>query len=199
MMRVRLKQMAAGGVDRMARAAFCAAGAACVLLAASCSDTEEQYTTEYTCYFTFSTQLHPTSLLTRVLDNPGSYVRVDVKLVSGAHRLYIYSNNGKDEEEVAVTTDKENYLIGTVGANSSIMVGCSTFNGAKAYDSQCPNCLSDYTGSSYPLTWTANGQAVECAKCGRTYELNYDGRTDNGKALLQYKVSYDGSTLSVHN
>ncbi|MGN1263484.1 MAG: hypothetical protein ACI4TW_05555 [Prevotella sp.] len=165
----------------------------------SCSKDEEQYTKEYICQFSFSTQLHPTSLLTLALANPASYVKVDVKTVSGTRRLDISSNNGKDTESITVSTDKENYMIGTVGANSSIIVGCSTFNGLKAYDSQCPNCLNDYTGNSYPLTWTSNGQAVECGKCGRKYELNYEGSTDNGKMLLQYKVDYNGTLLSVHN
>lgn len=169
------------------------------LFSACTEDNEEQYTTEYTCYFTFMTQFHPTSLLTLSLDNPGSFVKVDVKLVSGAHQLHIASNNSRDMEDLTITTDKENYLIGTVGVNGSLIIGSSTFDGRKAYDAQCPNCLNDYTGNNYPLSWTSNGQAVECAKCGRKYELNYNGRTDNGKALLQYRVSFDGSTLTVHN
>ena len=174
----------------------------CLLLAvmlSACSKEEEQYTKEYICQFSFNTQLHPTSLLTLALANPASYVKIDVKDASGTRRLEISSNNGKDKETITISTDKENYMIGTVGANSSIIVGCSTFSGLKAYDSQCSNCLNDYTGNSYPLTWTANGQAVECGKCGRKYELNYEGSTEDGKTLLQYKVDYNGTLLSVHN
>lgn len=165
----------------------------------SCEDSQEQYTREYTCYLTFNTQFHPASLLTLALGNPGSFVRVDVKNISGAHHLYIYSNNGRDQEEVTITTDKENYLIGNVGANNSVIVGCTTFSGLRAYDSQCPNCLENFTGNSYPLTWASNGQAVECTKCGRRYELNYEGRADEGRQLLQYRVAYNGNMLTVHN
>lgn len=169
------------------------------LMTACGKDDNEQYSNDYTCYFTFTTQYHPTSLLTLALDNPGSFVNVTVQLASGVHQLHITSNNGRDVEDVVITTDKENYLIGNVGANGSIIVGCSVFDGLKAYDGQCPNCLGNYTGNSYPLAWASNGQAVDCAKCGRRYELSYDGRTDEGRALLQYKVTYDGNTLTVHN
>lgn len=172
------------------------------MMLAACDDAEEQYSSTYPCVFTFDTQYHLTSLLTLALDNPGSYVKVEVSLTQGVHRLAISSNNGRDTESITISTDRENYQIGSVGADDCIIVGCSTFNGLRAYDGQCPNCLSDYTGNSFPLTWTSNGQAVECAKCGRTYELNYDGRSDDGsKALLQYRVTYGGSgtVLAVRN
>lgn len=166
----------------------------------ACGDTYDEYSTKYPCAFTFDTRNHPTSLLTLVLgNNPGAYVRVDVSLYNGIHRLDISSNNGRDSERVDITTDKENYQIGNVGADNSIIVGCSTFNGLRAYDGQCPNCLENFSGNSFPLEWTDNGQAVTCAVCGRRYELNYDGRADEGRALLQYRVTYDGAVLSVHN
>lgn len=168
----------------------------------ACEKAEEQYSSTYPCVFTFYTQYHPTSLLTLALDNPGSYAMVKVSLMQGVHRLAISSNNGQDTENVTISTDRENYQIGNVGADNCIIVGCSTFNGLRAYDGQCPNCLSDYTNNSFPLTWANNGQAVECARCGRVYELNYDGRPDTGgKALLQYRVTYGGSgtVLAVRN
>lgn len=165
----------------------------------SCSDAEEEYSTKYPCVFTFYTQSHPTSLLTLALDNPGTYVNVKVELVKGAHRLDISSGNGHDRETVLITTDRENYQIGNVGADNCIIVGCSTFDGLRAYDGQCPNCLIDYSGNRFPLVWADNGQAVTCGKCGRRYELNYDGRTDDGRALLRYHVAYDGAVLVVRN
>lgn len=171
-----------------------------MVVAGACSDdVQDQYSTEYPCRFTFDTRLHPTSLLTLALDNPGSFVRVDAVREGNLTYLTMSSNNGRETEQLPLTTDKENYLVGTMGANGSIIVGCSTFNGLRAYDSQCPNCLKERTGNAFPLTWTANGQAVECATCSRRYELNYDGRADNGAPLLQYKVGRNATTLSVYN
>lgn len=165
----------------------------------ACDSGEERYSREYLCQFTFNTQLHIASPLTRCLTNPGSFVRVDVKKELGVFNLYIYSNNGKEQEKLTLSTDKENYQMGQVGANNSIIVGCSNFNGLRAYDSQCPNCLDAYTGISYPLTWTDNGQTVCCAKCNRKYQLNSDGITDNGLRLIEYRVRFDGQMLVVRN
>lgn len=165
----------------------------------ACDSGEERFSRAYPCQFTFNTQLHPASALTRCLTNPGTFVRVDVKKVQGVFNLYIYSNNGQEQEKLTLTTDRENYQIGQVGANNSIIVGCSNFNGLKAYDAQCPNCLDAYTGINYPLTWTSNGLALSCKKCSRIYQLNSDGVTDNGLRLLEYRVMYDGQKLIVRN
>lgn len=172
-----------------------------VLSLCACDKAEEEYSRDYPCAFAFNTQLHATSMLARVLDNPGSFVRVDVRMTQGIHRLTISSNNGTDKEEIPITTDRENYRIGNVGAANSIIVGCSVFNGPCAYDSQCPNCIvtGGGTGTSIMLTWTNGGQAVTCGKCKRNYELNYDGRPTDGRPLMRYRVGFNGSEITVHN
>lgn len=154
----------------------------------ACDSGEERYSREYLCQFTFDMSMHSTSALTRCIDNPSMFVRVDVKKENGIFALYIYPNSGNDNERILLRTDPEIYKMGQVGANNSIIVGCSNFNGLKAYDSQCPNCLEAYTGISYPLAWTDNGQAVSCAKCKRKYQLNSDGITDNGLRMLEYRL-----------
>lgn len=170
-----------------------------LLLFASCDNSEERYSNEYLCQFTFNTQLHIASPLTRCLTNPGSFVRVDVKKEKGVFNLYIYSNNGEEQEKLTLATDRENYQMGQVGANNSIIVGCSNFNGLKAYDAQCPNCLDTYTGTNYPLTWGDNGQTVNCAKCKRSYQLNTEGITNDGLRLIEYRIRFDGKMLTVRN
>lgn len=169
----------------------------------SCDKAEETYGSNYPCAFSFDTRLHPTSLLTRVMDNPGSFVRVDVRKTQGINRLSISSNNGIDTEDLPITTDRENYRIGNVGAANSIIVGCSVFNGPCAYDSQCPNCIvtGDISGVSILLAWTRGGQAVTCGKCKRSYELNYDGRPTEtvGRPLMRYKIGYNGVEMTVYN
>ena len=161
----------------------------------SCTDSDERFTRKYPCKFKFDMALHPTSALTRCLDNPTMFVRVDVKRENGVFVFYVYPNSGKDNERIMLGTDKENYLVGQVGANNSIIVGASTFNGHKAYDAQCPNCLDMYSGSSFPLAFSQNGQTVSCKNCSRTYQLNTDGITDNGLRLLEYRVRVEFDQL----
>ena len=168
----------------------------------SCDDSTERYSTLYRCQCTFNTQLHQVSILTRTIDNPGSFALVKVTTEKGVKVLHIESNNGTDKETIRLTTEEENRLIGSVGANNSILVGCTNFNGMAAYDAQCPNCLEDFTGTNYPLTWTAKGQNVECAKCGRQYLLHSMGAcTEGGNRLIEYRVwlRNDGAMLTVSN
>lgn len=46
-------------------------GMAAIVAGACNDDAQDLYSTEYPCRFTFNTQLHPTSLITLALDNPG--------------------------------------------------------------------------------------------------------------------------------
>lgn len=185
-------------VERIKRAAVTIALALCVPLS-SCDDGVSRYTNEYECTFVFYTYLHSTSILTRVLDNPGLYVRVEITKSLGIYHILVYPNDGSDEEDIALTTALENELdYDNVGANQSIIIGCSTSLENLAYDAQCPYCLETYTGTSYPLSFSGNGQSVTCANCDRSYTLSY-GASDDGYRLLEYKVSVGSTTLVVRN
>lgn len=178
---------------------LCALAVMLACMFPSCTADDGRYSTSYPCAFSFNTQLHVTSILTRCLDNPGVFVKVDVRRDKGIYVLDLASNNGKETESVPLTTEDENRRIGSVGAGNSLIIGCTNFNGMAAFDAQCPNCLVNYTGSSYPLTWVAGGQAVVCGKCGVSYELNYGGRPSSGERLIEYRIRYDGVRLTVTN
>lgn len=172
----------------------------------ACEDTQNRYTRAYACVFHVDLNLHSESTLLRnVLNNPTSFVIVDVTLDPRRwHHLMVSSNNGKDQEEIIITTEKENRSIGLVGAHQSLIIGCSinTFDndhGWRAYDRQCPACLDNYNGVHYPLNWVnGNTMQVACAKCKRVYELNYGtSLSDDGYRLLEYIVALNGNVLSV--
>ena len=172
-------------------------------VAASCDKAEERYSTEYVCNFTFSTQLRPTSILARVWTNPGMFVRVEVAKRSGVHHVLLYPNNGDAPEDIAMTTAIDNDRIdySHIGANGSIIVGCTTTNERRGYDAQCPYCLSTHSSTAFPLSWADNGQAVTCSGaggCGRKYNLNY-GASADGHRLIEYRVRYDGNLVTVRN
>jgi hypothetical protein len=162
---------------------------AMVTMLAACT-TDEQYTRKYACSFTFYTGYHPTSILCGITANAGTFVWVTVGKSKGVNHVYVHRNDGGADEDWAMTTEIENNRLsyGNIGANNALIIGCTTAMEAKAYDRQCPYCLDNQSGVNYPLTWTDNGRFVECAKCGRKYDLNANGISSDGQRLLQYRV-----------
>ena len=176
-------------------------------LLASCG-AENTISTLYPCQFIFYTQYHPGSDIETALNGPGTYVMVSAKKVNAAWNIYTTLNDGKNKTNtIVLSTAKENYAnYSYLGANNGFILGTSNFNGRVAWDRQCPNCISQYTGTDYPLSWTGNRQFVNCAKCKRTYSLENGTVTEGGqgkedKSLMQYKVAYSGigSILTVGN
>ena len=172
---------------------------AAMIALCACDKAENRFSTEYTCNFVFYTKYHNTSILTRVLDTPGLFVYVEVQGRQGISHVLVYPNNGDAMEDIPLTTEIENrYNYDNIGANRSIIIGCTTTSEWRAYDRQCPYCLDTYSGTSFPLSWTDNGQAVYCKNCKRTYNLTYGASTD-GHRLIEYRVRYNGEMLTVRN
>lgn len=168
------------------------------MLLSGCDDAENTHSTDYPCRFTFDMSLHQTSVLTRIIDNPGLYVGVSSRKVKGVTWLTIEPNNG-DKEDFPLTTERENYYsYDNMGAGNSLIVGCSNFNGLKAYDRQCPSCLKSSRNPVYTLAFTGNRQKMECKACGRIYELE-TGQSNDGVRLMEYTPRVSGSILTVTN
>ncbi len=176
-----------------------------VLLSLCGCDAEDTYSSDYACRFVFYTQYHPGSTIETALNSYGVYTMVSAIRRNGVWHVYSTLNDGKNEtEDIMLTTAEENYVdYSNLGAANGIIVGMTEFNGIVAWDRQCSNCLRNYGGYSYPLSWTSDRQSVSCAKCGRTYLLSTGGITsgDAGISLFRYRVSYAGvgSLLSVGN
>jgi len=174
-------------------------------LSLSGCEADNEYNMNYQCYFTFDTQLHNTTLLRNALNPmaPGIYALVSSAPVNGVRTVHIELNDGKNTEDIAITTARENYTTWVLGTNNAIIVGYSSLgNGLYAFDRQCPNCISDYNLYKYPLSWNNNGQWVQCGKCHRKYDLNNNGfivEGDKGSKLVRYRANYDGTILSVFN
>ncbi len=173
----------------MVRAIRLATVLAATMLVAACG--EEQYTSSYVCNFTFYTGYHPTSILNGITTNAGAFAKVSAKKVNGVHHVYVSRNDGGASEDWPMTTEIENKRLpyDYIGANNAIIVGCTTTMEAKAYDGQCPYCLSNQSGLNYPLSWADNGRFVSCAKCSRKYDLNANGISTDGQRLLQYHIT----------
>lgn len=172
----------------------------CAVLMIGCS-AESQYSTQYPCNFYFDTAKHPTSLLTRSLGNQGMWVFVSVQVRQGVNHVIVSPNNGEQDEDIAMTTEIENNRVSynNLGADNGIIVGCSNFNGIRAYDRQCPRCLEN--GKTNPLQWEDNAQMAGCSSCGLVYLLETGNCTTESLRLLEYKVAYAGlgMPLQVYN
>lgn len=174
----------------------------CIVL--SGCDVENQYGSPYACNFIFYTSYHTTSALSLSLTNPGTFVIVENQTQNGGVHLII-TKQDNTTEDLLLSTEKERRLsYGSMGANHRLIIGCSNFNGIKAYDGQCSNCLRDLGGVSYPLTWADNGRRLECKKCGRRYDPNTEGQpVDNAQKgdrnLYQYLITHNGELLHVYN
>ena len=106
--------------------------ALCIVL--SGCDAEQEYGSPYPCNFIFYTSYHTQSTLTRTLSNPGQFVIVEQQMDEGVVTLLITDQTG-ETEKLRLTTEKERRLsYGSMGANRRLVIGCSNFNGIKAYD-----------------------------------------------------------------
>lgn len=170
-----------------------------VTLLTACS-ADSQYSTTYPCNFYFDTGKHPTSILTRSLDNPGMWTFVSVRQRQGINYVMVTPNNG-DAEDIAMTTEIENHRVNYnyMGADNGIIVGRSNFSGIKAYDRQCPKCLDKSQNS--PLNWDDNTQMVKCPSCQSVYMLETGNCTTAKIRLLEYKTAFSGqgTPLQVYN
>lgn len=174
----------------------------CLLLVVSC-DEEDSIYRGHRCYFIFDTTLHPAPChLTGALGNPGHFLIVTSTMSEGIRHIKTTRNYDKAEEDVALRTVRELQTSCLLGANNAIIVGHSSYTGLlMAYEGQCSNCMISYGGTSYPLTWTANGQQLTCSRCHRCYDVN-NGVVASGEAgrdLYVYNAAYDGMVLRAWN
>ena len=166
-------------------------------------EAESNISHNYRCNFIFDTSLHPLPCqLTGILGNPGHFCKVESEFMGGVRHLKTTRNYDGSTEDVILRTEKESQVTLALGANNCIIIGTSSYeNRLIAYDGQCPNCLEEYGGTRYPLTWQNNGLQLHCAKCGRSYDVNNGVVTsDNGgKQLLNYYAAFDGTLLRAWN
>ena len=158
---------------------------------------------DYRCFFIFDTSLHPLPCqLTGILGNTGHFCTIEASHRDGYRQLNTVRNFDGNAETILITTAKENQPGIALGANNRIIVGTSSYDFVLiAYDGQCANCLSNFGGTSYPLSWEQGGQRLHCARCGRSYGVNNGvvAAGDPGRQLLRYMVALDGPVLRVWN
>lgn len=183
-----------------------------ICLLTACGE-DTKYNTYYPCNFVFFTNLYPTSALSRAVASPGEFVIVKPAVRQGVTHLLLTPNHGKWAStdldlamQTAIGNERLNYA--AMGAARGLIIGCSNFFGLKAYDLQCPNCLAQYNTPKQELSWTNDGNQLECKLCHRIYQCDNDdgiivgGGAKGDKSLIQYRtVTYNQAEgrLFVHN
>ena len=175
----------------------------CCLILVACN-ASDSISREFRCQFIFDTTLHPLPCqLTGIVGNNGQFCQVQTYVDNqGIRHLKTTRNYDNAKDDVALTTAREAQFSYYLGANDCIIIGTSSFDPQLiAYDGQCSNCLSDYGGYNYPLTWQNNGNQLHCAKCNRTYEINNGTVTDGdaGRQLLRYNAIFDNGIIRAWN
>lgn len=176
------------------------AGLILLLTMLACSE-DDPISRRHPCRFFFYYEPHPTSLIFSAYRSAGMYVYVYTKTESNGRRhVYVQSNDGKTPlEDNIIATDIELQAPYMLGANNEIglILGCTNFNGPRAYDRICPNCETTQS-----LHWKeSNRQQVECPKCKRVYELETSNIVSgaDGEPLMRYNINFDGNRLTVGN
>jgi len=172
------------------------------LLLAACT-AENNISRDYRCYFVFDTSLHPLPCqLTAILGNSGHFCKLESSYVGGVRHLKTTRNHDGAVEDVLLRTEKERQMSIALGANNCIIIGTSSYDNVLiAYEGQCSNCLNQFGGTRYPLSWQNNGQQLNCAKCGRTYDVNNGTVVSDhgGKQLYRYQAAFDGQLIRAWN
>jgi len=171
----------------------------CLLLTACEADPSIDHSSK--CSFTFSYDDFPTSQIFVAAQNPGSYVFVSTKGdgKNTMRHVYVTSNYYQSPTEDNIITNaiynNLNYLLGSTN-EIGLIIGCSNFNGLRAYDRCCPNCTT-----LRALQWTGNYQKVVCNSCKRVYDLETAtiSEGDKGSSLRRYNCMFNGTALNVWN
>lgn len=172
-----------------------------VLLLFCACEAQNPISREYRCWFLFSYTDHPTSLLFTAVQNPGSYAYVTTRgdgKKSARHVTVKFNDPSVPLEDNIIRTDLENNLRYDLGANNDIglIIGCTNFDGPRAYDGSCPNCPT-----LRAMNWSGNRQQVTCSQCSRTYSLDTGNiiSGEEGSSLMRYNCAFDGTTVRAWN
>lgn len=155
------------------------------------------------CYFVFDATLHPAPChLTAAMGNTGHFLIVTAQMRQGVRHILTTRNYDQATEDVTLATAKENQTSCLLGAGGAVIIGRSSYTGMLvAYDGQCANCLADLGGTNYPLSWTKNGQQLQCSRCKRSYDVNNGvvAQGEAGRQLYTYYAAFDGSLIRAWN
>ena len=166
-----------------------------------CEKAEQPYSNHIARLTLSATNLIPQ--LNSSLNNPGEFCTI-----TAHNNTYIFHSPGLREDYVHEITElerKSNFVLGLSGliVGTPIMAEqLTTQSAVVCFDLACPNCYEE-AAITRNLT-LRESQRVECARCGRRYDLNTQGILidgPDGRSLFRYRANYypSGYTLTISN
>ena len=161
------------------------------LATTSCDDTvSSTYSTKYPVMAGFVVASY--TELFNVIYNAGQWASIRQS------SKYIIMSGPSSTTQYSMDALSEDFEFGLGG----LIVGTTYSLELRAYDLACPNC----DRADRRLTILENG-IDSCAKCGITYDMNYDGviiSAGNGthsspRGLYRYRISYDSYRVNIYN
>lgn len=152
------------------------------------------------CYFIFSTEMHPSTVLTGSITGDDGFCLVYKGIDKGVNKVFVEKYGTTDENSpYAYTTSIEPTVESLViGWDNGLLIGYSAIEGKiLAFDRHCPRCENS---AKAKLQWYKEEnndptRNVKCPVCGTPYNLSISG---NGLELY-YNATYDGRFLRVVN
>ena len=147
------------------------------------------------CYFIFSTEMHPSTVLTGSITGDDGFCLVYKGIDKGVNKVFVEKYGTTDENSpYAYTTSIEPTVESLViGWDNGLLIGYSAIEGKiLAFDRHCPRCENS---AKAKLQWNGSAKSVKCPVCGTVYNLSISG---NGLELY-YNATYDGRFLRVVN
>lgn len=177
---------------------------------ASCKkdETTQTYSTQHRVFLYLNVMSYPE--LFNTVGNPGQYVsiRSAQRQREDAQGKPLGVETGMEIKSPLGTqfyalskADATSFYFGLAG----IIIGTTYDLENVAYDLGCPNC--NYNSDKMRLRFNTDGTAV-CPNCHIVYDLNNYGvisNTENNhvhsspRGLYRYRVTYDGTSISVFN
>ncbi len=160
----------------------------------SCDDTTTTYSNRELVRINYAVSSY--TELFNVMGNYGQFASIR-EMGNGKVRMTLGST-GKYTDYTPSKTQQYFYF-----GLGGVIVG-TNYNGENlAYDLSCPYC----DAAAYRLSLSDNGYA-KCSHCGISYDMNNYGvilSTDSTRqygslrGLYRYKITYDGTNMSVYN
>lgn len=135
---------------------------------------------------------------TQLFNTMGSYGDfATIHAIKTQSKLSMWSNIGTTE--YPMTAEMRGFEFGLGG----LIVGVNYYGEYMAFDLACPNCNRANRRLSI-----GDAGIAKCAKCGLSYDLNNYGvisaatsvsEYETPRGLFRYRISYDGTNLSIFN
>lgn len=162
----------------------------------ACDDSYSEFSKKYPVNFSY--MVSASQQLFTTMGNYGQFCTIRRETSNGKTEIVMTNTLGTGRYTINETQKYFNYGLG------GLIVGTNIYGQHLAYDLACPNC----DRNTRRLSLGDAGYAT-CKQCGLTYDMNNLGvitskdstarpQTD-ARGMLRYRITYNGTTITVYN